>query len=113
MPLHTDTLNVEFAHVFVLPATNPDVSDIFDGEDPPAEKWVCSITDGDTEIAVIADDTNQLGDFIARITVQAATVMRAAGVDLPGRIHASLAVAGLLPRGGHDTTPHDHSEGTR
>ncbi|MEW1847666.1 hypothetical protein AB0392_57740 [Nonomuraea angiospora] len=83
-----------------------------DDEDLPPCEWVLYLTDTGNchELSVAAESADDLADFIARLAVQAATAMRAAGVDLAGRIEASLVAAGLRPRGGHDATP---EEGTR
>lgn len=75
----------------------------------PGEWAITLIDDGNMHLLSIDEATpDDLGDFIARLVVQAATAMRGAGVDLAGRIEASLTVAGLRT-GGHDTTP---KEGT-
>jgi hypothetical protein len=98
-------------HIFVMPATHEEVAeDLYDG-DPPTNGWVMCLTDPGNmhELSITGDSADDLGDFIARLTVQAATAMRASGVDLTGRIHASLVVAGLLTRSGqaeqHVTQP--------
>ncbi|MFI7131593.1 hypothetical protein ACIBQ1_38365 [Nonomuraea sp. NPDC050153] len=77
---------------------------------PRPGEWAIALIDDDNMhlLAIEEATADDLADFIARLTVQAATAMRAAGVDLAGRIEASLVVAGLWPRGDHD----HNSEGT-
>jgi hypothetical protein len=111
MSMHIDTSHPAYTHVFVLPSTDETIAaDLFDG-DPPPGKWVLSLCNGHSqvEMAVIAKDADQLADFIAEIAVTGATKLRAAGVDLPGRIHDALAQAGLET--GDHTTQHDQQEG--
>lgn len=90
--MHTDATDVEYTHVFVLPSTDETIArDLFNG-DPPPGTWVLSLCNGhnQVELAVIAKDADQLADFITRLTATAADKLRAADVDLAGRITTTL-----------------------
>ncbi|MEV1003324.1 hypothetical protein [Nonomuraea sp. NPDC050202] len=89
----------------------------FDEDDkliPPPRpgEWAITLIDDDNLhlLAIEEGTADDLAAFLTRLTVQAAVVMRAAGVDLSGRIVAALADAGLET--GTNTTSPDQQEGT-